>query len=151
MLKLDYQLSGEWCRADSRPDLSGSDETTLRYNVLLGDVILRIDGVELGTDFGWVPLVDFAICLKQIAKELGVSLNAEAAFDFTESDASIRFERRGGNVEISPSYISASGSVPFDDFVSAVDAFVARVRTDLVGRFPSLSDNHVFSRLLSAT
>jgi len=151
MLELDYQISGEWCRADSRPDLSGADETALRYNVLLGDIKLRIDGVELGTDFGWVPLVDFAVCLKQITKKLGLSPNIGAAFDFTESDASIRFERRGGNVEISPSYIAASGIVSFDDFVSAVDAFVSRVRTDLIVRFPSLSGNHVFRRLMTAT
>lgn len=151
MLELDYQLSGEWSRADSCRDLSGSDETALRYSVLLGDIKLRVDGVELGTDFGWVPLVDFMVCLKQIAKELGVSPNAEVAFGFTESDASIRFKRRGGNVDISPSYISASGNVPLDDFVSAVDAFVERARTDFVGRFPSLGGNDVFRRLMTFT
>jgi hypothetical protein len=148
MIELDYELSGEWGGDESRRDLSTADETALRYNVLLGDIKLRIDGVELGTDFGWVPLVDFAVSLMQIAKELGSSSNKKATFDFTESDAAIRFDRRGRIVEISPSYNPASGSVSFDDFVSVVDAFVARFQTDLIGRFPSLSGNPVLTRLL---
>lgn len=151
MIEIDYQLSEEWSRKDGHYDLGDADETALRYNVLLGDVKLRINGAELGTDFGWVPLVDFAACLKQIAKELGSSPTGEAVFDFTESDAAIRFVRRDQNIEISASYAAGVGCASFNDFVAAVDAFVARVRADLSSQFPSLKNNHVFSRLMTAT
>jgi len=148
MIELNYHFSTEWNHKVDCINLEGADETMLRYNAFLGDIKLRVDGIELGTDFGWVPIVDFAVCLKQIVVNLGVSETGEALFDFTESDAAIRFERKGQYVEIGPNYTTASGKVLFGDFVAAVKAFVAHLRADVINRFPSLGSNHVFNHLM---
>jgi hypothetical protein len=118
--------------------------------VLLGDIKLHVGGLELGTDFGWVPLLDFVVCLKQIAVELCSSPSIEAVFDFTESDALIRFRRQGRDVEISASYNLAKGSVSLDEFVFAVEEFIEGFQATIVSRFPSLKANKAFKSLMAA-
>jgi hypothetical protein len=149
MIKFDYSFSREWEHNVNDIDLRRADETVLRYSAFLGDIIVRVDDIELGTNFGWVPIIDYAICLKQIVVNLGVPEIEEAIFDFTESDAIIRFMKKERHVEIMPSYTTASGKASFDDFVAAVDAFIAHLRSDVINQFPLLNCNQAFIHLMN--
>ncbi|MBV9391756.1 MAG: hypothetical protein JOY96_07695, partial [Verrucomicrobia bacterium] len=40
-------------------DLSSADETTLRYEVVQGDIILEHANVDLSAKWSWIPLIDF--------------------------------------------------------------------------------------------
>lgn len=148
MFQIDYQLSAEWNRQTGEVNLSQADELCLRYNVLLGDVRLFVDGVDLGTNFGWVPVIDFAVSLRRLVNELEGESNIERCFDFTESDVSINFIRHGDSVTIKPNYTAKSGIVPFTEFASTVYIFASRLRNELSARFPELEKNAAFLSLM---
>lgn len=108
VLDIGYALSGRF------PDPPQTDYRTagvraLRYDLFCGDVYLadtRTDH-ELATAWGWVPVLDFAWALCDIAEQLDAdplgsraSRPQRATLDFTESTELLRFSRRFGHVEI---------------------------------------------------
>ena len=105
-MHLDYRISEDW--DENSTDLAAADETDLRYYAATGDIILRNDQVDLSARWGWIPLVDFALALREIANALSVT-EGSRIFEFTESDATIQFERRGQNITIGASY--AAGTI----------------------------------------
>lgn len=84
-MRLDFQLSADWNAKAAHHDLAIADESTLRYDVLLGDLILQINGVDFSAPWGWIPLLDLANGLKVMCDEL-LTGEPETVFEFTESD-----------------------------------------------------------------
>lgn len=149
MLTLDYQLSTVWnVDATGADRLAVADEVALRYRVLLGDIVFKGDGWDFSTNWGWVPIVDFAISMKQIADVLLEHDFAETSFEFTESSASIGFRRNGDIVLISSNYAEGEGRVPLVSLKGDIDSFVRRVVRELPERHPSLRENKLFGQLL---
>ena len=91
-MHLDYRLSEDW--DENSTDLAAADETDLRYYAATGDIIFRKDQTDLSARWGWIPLIDFALALREIAEALAVTEGSET-FEFTESEATLRFDRRG--------------------------------------------------------
>jgi hypothetical protein len=132
---LDYTLSG----AATDIDLRTAEVTSLRYHCFLGDIVLRIGDVDLGTQWGWVPILDFAVALHAIAHALDTE--PHAVFEFTESTATIEFDRDGDVVKVQASYAPAIAEVPYAELVDAADRFRARVVDDLTSAHPELAEN----------
>jgi hypothetical protein len=135
MIDLDFTISpsrkqeaAEWCMAS---------EGDLRYDAVLGSVIFRIDSVDLSARWGWIPLLDFALCLQQVALHLG-SDESEAKFEFTESSDVIRFARTGSVIHVSCTYAVGVADVPLDAFRTAVVSFAHRLVCASEQAFPSL-------------
>jgi hypothetical protein len=84
-------------------------------------------------------VLDFALALDHITAQLDGG--AYASFDFTESDALIRFRRDGGHVDITCTYAAGSIRAEHGAFRAAVAAFVRRVVTELCDQFPGLAEN----------
>jgi hypothetical protein len=141
-MRLDYRLSEEW----EQQDLSTAEETDLRYSAAPGDIILRADRTDLSANWGWIPLIDFALALREIAETLAVSEACET-FEFTESDATLEFERQGQDVAICGSY--APGEVilvPLPVFREQVREFGRRLDAELLAKHPELSKNPTYRR-----
>jgi hypothetical protein len=149
MLTLDYELSPSWKMVSDQTDLANADEMDLRYSVLLGDVVFKEGSHDFSARWGWVPIVDFAASLRGIAAGLDERDCAEATFEFTESDATLSFRRKGEAILITSSYSLGEARVPLRDLVAAVDAFAGRVARELSQRYSSLARNASFSRLFS--
>jgi hypothetical protein len=148
MIIVDYQLSDEWKTQWVKLDLERASETDLRYSVFLGDFILIINSVDFSARWGWIPLLDLAIGLKDALKLLDA--RNESEFEFTESNAKLVFVRSGDSVLVEPSYSSARIEIQMSELQRALSSFVARLVEDLEREFPRLSLNQVFIKWKSS-
>jgi len=99
--------------------------------------------VDLSARWGWIPLIDFALALREITEALTVKEGSET-FEFTESDATLQFTRRGQEITISGSYAMGEITVPFAAFVEQVRDFARRLETELLAKRPELRENPVY-------
>ncbi|HEX3445005.1 MAG TPA: hypothetical protein VHS80_09830 [Chthoniobacterales bacterium] len=143
-MKLDFRLAEPTTNAQS---WSHADEEDFRYRVALGDLILEIGSKNFGTNWGWVPLIDLAASLREIARKLQHSGRTET-FEFTESESWLRFSREGDRVIITASYSPGEAQVEYSRFVDAVKNLRKELRNELVQRNSRLSENPAFQRLL---
>lgn len=140
-MHLDYRLSEDW--DENSADLAAADETDLRYYAAIGDVILRNDQTDLSARWGWIPLIDFALAMREIAKALE-STEGTQTFEFTESDATLDFERRGEEMIVSGSYATGEIVVPFAAFKEQAADFARRLDEEVRAKRPDLELNPVY-------
>jgi hypothetical protein len=138
-ITLDYQLH-PLSRDHPDRDLATADATDLRYRLFLGNVFFRVGEADFSASWGWVPVLDFALGLEYVARELRHGM-MEAEFDFTESESTIRFRRDDEDVLISASYTSHRAVVNLEHLVDAVRVFRKRVIDDLSQLHPQLRMN----------
>ena len=143
-MHLDYRLSEEW--DEDTMDLSTVAEADLRYYVAPGDIILRADQTDLSAIWGWIPLIDFALALREIAEALAVAEGNET-FEFTESEAALNFERQGQEVVISGSYAPGELIVPLPVFREQVRDLARRLDAELLAKHPELGRNPTYQAL----
>lgn len=108
MLDIGYALSNRF-PDPPQTDYRRADVHALRHDLFCGDVYLADtkEDRELSTAWGWVPVLDFAWALCDIAERLDrgpagsrASRPQHAELDFTESTDRMLFERRFGWVDI---------------------------------------------------
>ena len=121
MFELDYKIELH----ESPIDLSKMSEADLRYRFMLGDIAIKAGDVNFSTEWGWVPILDFAFALDRAAERL--QEECEFLFEFTESEAWIKFERNLRLVKISASYVEGHATVELSHLADAVDGFFERV------------------------
>src|SRR5437868_1600713 len=131
MIDLSYKLSDEWNAKATNVDWSGADETTLRYHVYLGDQVFVVNGVDFSARWGWIPLLDFAAALVAVTRGLAAG-ETELAFEFTESDAHLQFNRQGNNTLITSSYSNATATVPTNELEQAAGLYAECVLNDAI-------------------
>jgi hypothetical protein len=140
-MHIDYRLSEDW--EEDSIDLAAADETDLRYCAATGDIILRKGQTDLSARWGWIPLIDFALALREIEEALAVTEGSET-FEFTESDATLQFNRQGEEMTFSASYTAGKISVPFAVFGEQVRDFARRLDAELLAKRPELKLNRVY-------
>jgi hypothetical protein len=140
-MNLDYRISDEW--EEDEIDLSDADATELRYNVALGDILLSAGEVDLSAPWGWVPLLDFALALQEIARKLAHE-GASEVFEFTESGAELRFDRKGAKIVITATYGPGELKVSMPTLEKKTKDFAVRIGKDLKIKYPELKENRVF-------
>lgn len=140
-MHIDYRLSEDW--DENSTDLAAADETDLRYYAATGDIILRKDQTDLSARWGWIPLIDFALALREIGEALAVTEGSET-FEFTDSDATLQLNRRGEEVTISGSYTAGEITVPFTAFREQARDFARRLDAELLAKRPELKLNPVY-------
>jgi len=143
-MRMDFRLSEDW--DEDFADMGTVEETDLRYYVAPGDVVLGTEQTDLSADWGWIPLVDFALALREIADALSEAEGTET-FEFTESEATLQFDRVGDKVVITSSYAPGEISVPFSEFRKQVDDFAQRLDRELLQKHPELGLNPDYQRL----
>jgi hypothetical protein len=140
-MHLDYRLSEDW--DENSTDLAAADETSLRYYAVTGDIIFRDDQTDLSARWGWIPLIDFALAMREICQALEVTGQPQT-FEFTESDATLHFERRGQEMTIRGSYTTGVIIVPFTTFRGMAGDFARRLDAEVLAKRPELRLNRVY-------
>jgi hypothetical protein len=143
-MHLDYRLN-----EDRETDWSSVTEEDLRYRVALGNLVFHVGDKDFSADWGWIPLVDLAASFAEIVRKLEGG-SASETFEFTESDAWVRFERKGEKVLVSTSYGDGVGEIALQSASQAVKSFCERLRSDLVSKHPQAAHNAAVGRLLGA-
>jgi hypothetical protein len=140
-MHLDYRLSEKW--DEDSTDLTTVSETDLRYYVAPGDIVFRADQTDLSANWGWIPLIDFVLALREIAEALTVA-DASESFEFTESEATLDFKRHGKEVAISGSYAPGEIIVSLAVFREQVRELARRLDAELLAKRPELGRNPVY-------
>lgn len=149
MVRLEYSLTGQTDRPTSET-LKLAEEIALRYDYFLGDVIFIAQGIDLSARWGWIPVLDFALGLEYVVDHLrGEGAAGPHLFEFTESDATISFERDHDLVNIAASYSSQSAQVAYSDLRNASTSFLTQMIDDLVEGYPGLSENPLIAAALA--
>jgi len=76
-MQFGYKLSEA---SRNEPDwLATATVTDLRYRIALGDIILKEGEVDLSAPWGWIPLIDFVVGVRDLVHSLKTDGN-EAEF-----------------------------------------------------------------------
>lgn len=150
MIKLSFQLSKAWNKIE-QVDLRLADRVALRYDLFLGDIFFFIDNADFSMPVGWVPILDFAIGLLAISKQLQDG-RTDVKFEFTESNAQILFCKCSGSdlVQLTANYTLSVADVALVDLVRIVTEFALEVRGYLLHQYPELDNNLVFLEMFHA-
>jgi hypothetical protein len=141
-MHLDYRLN-----EDRETDWSSVTEEDLRYRVALGNLVFHVGDKDFSADWGWIPLVDLAASFAEIVRKLeGGSLSE--TFEFTESDAWVRFQRKGDKVLVSTSYGEGVAEIALHSASAAVKSFLGRLRSELDRKHPQAANNPAVRKLL---
>ncbi|NGN65758.1 hypothetical protein G5C51_17865 [Streptomyces sp. A7024] len=161
MLDIGYSLSR---RHPDPPqtDYRSADVRALRHDLFCGDVYLAdtVTDDEIATPrWGWVPVLDFAWALCDIAERLDRDpLGSRAArpqraeLDFTESTDRLRFDRRFGSVEITADWQDVTEPplvVRHEELRREARDFLHDLIEDLTDMHDGLGDNPVVWELQS--
>ena len=148
VIDLGYSLSPRF-PDPPQTDYRSADVRSLRRELFCGDVHLDADGQDLSTAWGWVPVLDFAWALCDIAEELdrdpagsrsATVLTTE--LDFTESTEMLRFARRFGWVEIHADWVDGPpAAVRHAELRREARDFLQDLLADLTDMHPELADN----------
>ncbi|MBE9498566.1 hypothetical protein IHE61_07990 [Streptomyces sp. GKU 257-1] len=149
MLDIGYALSRRFPDPPQTDYRTADDVRTLRHDLFCGDIYLADTDSdrELSTAWGWVPVLDFAWALCDIAEELDRDpLGSRspgphrATLDFTESAELLRFTRRFGWVEITADW-SPDGEEPLSFSHSALRREARDFLHDLVADLTDLHED----------
>jgi hypothetical protein len=143
-MHLDYRLT-----ADRETDWSSVTEEDLRYRVALGNLIFRVGEKDFSADWEWIPLIDLAASFHEIVRKLEGGSTSET-FEFTESDAWIRFEKKDGKVLVSTSYGEGVAEAALHSISDAVKSFRERLQSELARKYPQAAHNAAVKKLLGS-
>ncbi|MFI0900753.1 hypothetical protein [Streptomyces sp. NPDC020983] len=157
MIDLGYALSRRF-PDPPQTDYRTADVRALRHDLFCGDVYIAEGERELATAWGWVPVLDFAWALCDIAEQLDrdpagsrAARPQHAEFDFTESSDRLRFVRRFGFVDITADWLPDEPplSVRHADLRREARDFLHDVVADLTDMHDGLAANPAVWTLLS--
>ncbi|MGA9659593.1 MAG: hypothetical protein WBQ60_10890 [Asticcacaulis sp.] len=113
----------------------------------MGDQIFTIDHANFSALWGWVPIIDFAVTMAEIAHKLKAG-SSEESFLFTESEAELKFVRIEATLTISATYVTAKAGLLMDEFVIATEFYKTKVLEEAASIHPDLMQNAVFINLM---
>ncbi|MFJ3220439.1 hypothetical protein ACIPLC_31520 [Kitasatospora sp. NPDC086801] len=149
VIELGYSLSNRF-PDPPQTDYRSAPVRSLRYDLFCGDVYLDAEGAELSTGWGWVPVLDFAWALCDIAEELdrdpdgGRAARVQTAdLDFTQNTELLRFARRFNWVEITATWLpdEPPAVVRHGELRREARDFLQDTLADLFDMHPELADN----------
>ena len=146
MIELDADLVDRDPQDGSRwLDLT---ESELRYDHFLGDIRFRVGEADFSTHWGWVPVLDFALGICHLLDAIGE--HGASAFEFTESESTLRLSRDGNELTVSADYAPGVGTTTILEARAAASRFARSLGARLTGMYPALRHNQNFSGPLEA-
>jgi hypothetical protein len=146
MLTLDYALDPIEASKQANVDFATASPEDLHYTLFPGNIYIRGQGVDLSAPWEWIPVLDFALTLETIAKDLDYS--PAQLFEFTDSNAALNFRYDGLNVEITANYAPGVLRLPLVEFRDVVHNFCQRVIDELTRKHERLAENPEVRRYL---
>lgn len=142
MFQIDYSLISEYVvEKELIPSISGDD---LRYNYFCGDVEFINGQSSFIADCNWVTLLDFALCMVLIRKNMIVRGEGKYVFELETENQSITFRYHSGEVTIIPSFSLVSMTVPWEDFNKALKKFIKTLTLDILDNNEEILSNNAF-------
>lgn len=118
MFHIEYKIiQEEFTGIERMPD------EEIRYNFLLGNIILFSPNTRIELEWEWIPLLDFAYCLKEIVSNLKNSDYSMEYFEFTENTETLEFSRQKESLKIVASFSSVVIETTLMSFEKAVYDF----------------------------
>lgn len=118
MFRIEYRIV-----ADQFQEIDNISDEEIRYNFLLGNVFLFSSNSEIEMEWEWIPLLDFADCLKRIVGNLRANVTTKEYFEFTENAETLEFSKQGEQLKIAASFSPTIIETTFVDFENAVYDF----------------------------
>jgi hypothetical protein len=152
VLDIGYALSRRF-PDPPQTEYAAADVRALRHDLFCGDVYLAdtVADRELATAWGWVPVLDFAWALCDIAERLDrdpmgsrAARPQRAELDFTESTELLRFSRRFGHVDIRADWQDRDEpplTVPYPELRREARDFLQDLLADLIDMHEDLDHN----------
>lgn len=148
MVIIDYKLSASSILKLNEANLIEADLTELVAWNVYGDTIFRIDEMAFDARWGWVPLLDFAMQLYDIAYSLHTL--TEQKLGFLESCEYILFKYNGNTISITASYATNRAETDIFELKRASQTFLNRLLLDLSSEWPDLLKNKVYQQIFEA-
>jgi hypothetical protein len=147
MINIDYSLNYADLNKLETYDLSKVDLTHLDYYLFTGDIIFKINEMDFSVNWGWIPILGFAMQLYDISKK--ISSAKVSKLNFTESDDDIFFEMSNNDdVRITASYVGSNAIISVVELHRETRDFLIKVLYDLENRWSDLSDNIYYQQIL---
>ena len=148
MIELGYSLSNRF-PDPPQTDYRNAGTRALRHDLFCGDIYLEVEGRDLATSWGWVPVLDFAWAMCDIVEQLDRDPSGRRAatlqtaeLDFTESADMLRFSRRFNWVEIRADWVDAPPlTVRHSELRREARDFLQDLLADLADMHEGLADN----------
>ncbi len=129
------EMNGAW---------SSASESTLRYECFIGDLCFIVGESDFSTDWEWTPIWDAALDIRHALELLWGGTAEVAGFEFTESEASIRFSRNADEITVAANYVEGIATCDFAELRRAAQLFVGNVSSRITAHYPELSQNPEF-------
>lgn len=118
MLQIKYKIIDDF--AGEIEDIS---EDEISYSFLLGSVSFTSSDAMIEMEWEWIPLLDMAYYLKEIARSLTANGKSKECFEFTENDETLEFSKEAEHLRISASFSSVVISTTIEEFEIATSNF----------------------------
>jgi hypothetical protein len=146
MIDINYQLNSTELKEIRDEGLALATHASLDYYLFVGDIYFRIDGSNFDALWGWIPVIDFAFQLCDIA--FNIRDGETRKLEFTESEAAILFLRQADNIEIASNFNSSKARVSLIELQEKSKEFAEKLFNDLASRWPALVRNPFFNEKL---
>ncbi|MCE6991160.1 hypothetical protein [Dyadobacter sp. CY323] len=142
MFKIQYKIQSEQFN-----DVRNITEDEIHYDFLLGSLSLLASDAEIDMEWDWIPLLDFAYCMKEIVFALKKYDVAFEIFEFTENSEILKFSLHNDQLKVSASFSSIFIDTSLTDFESAVMDFHLSIsnyiRTNVI-ELPKVLSKYLF-------
>jgi len=118
MLRIEYKIITQYLG-----EIEDITDEEIHYDFLPGNVSLLSSNIAIEMEWEWIPLLDFAYCLKRIVSKLKTNDNTEELFEFTENAETLKFSKQQGSLKIFASFSSIIIETTYIDFEKAVYEF----------------------------
>lgn len=118
MLRIEYKIITPYFG-----EIEDITDEEIHYDFLLGSISLFSPDAVIEMEWEWIPLLDFAYCLKNIAKNILPNYKAVENFEFTENAETLEFSKEAEQLRISASFSPIVISASVIDFDMAITEF----------------------------
>ena len=141
LIEIDFEI--RQASISGSVDWTWANEMLLRYDCFLGNIRFVVDDVDLSMDWGWIPILDFALSLQHVVRRL-MQIGFER-MEFTDSDCTIEFRVIADDVlQIQSSYLEGVSVTGAREFREKSRDFFSRVRRHIEEDIPEIRTNESY-------
>jgi hypothetical protein len=118
MLRIEYKIIENF-----EGEIDSISDEDICYNFLLGNVSILSSDAVIDMDWEWIPLLDFAYCLRRIERLINTNSKAKEYFEFTENAETLEFSKEAEQLRISASFSPVTIITTLKDFEIATKEF----------------------------
>src|SRR5256885_7474594 len=122
MFRIEYKIVTEQFE-----EIEHISDEEIRYSFLLGNISLFSSDAAIEMEWEWIPLLEYAYCLKGIADSLKANNTTKGYFEFTENAEKLEFLRESEQLKIVASFSSTIIAMTLAEFEKVVNDFHSNI------------------------